>query len=105
MPIIAVQGAYSVGRLYGNTSFYPVEGMTVRKGTVMQKNNYGEATVMIAPADLKFPQGVNTMVGEGYIGDYVSVALMQHLLKSDKIQVIDREMLDLQRDEISLGQS
>ncbi|MDR0231961.1 MAG: hypothetical protein LBI82_07565 [Dysgonamonadaceae bacterium] len=105
LKIIAVQGAYSVGMVYGNTVIYPQEGMTVRKGTVMQRNNYGEATVMIAPAELNFPQGFNTMVGDGYIGDYVSAALMEHLLKSDKIQVIDRSMLSMQQGEISLGQS
>jgi hypothetical protein len=90
--IIAVQGNYSVGKIYGNAIVYPGEGMTVRKGSVIQKNNYGETTVMIAPAELNFPQGLNTMVGDGYIGDYVSAALMLHLLKSDKIHLIDRSI-------------
>ena len=90
--VIAVQGMYSVGIVYGNSRTHLGEGMTVGKGTVMQRNDYGEATVMIAPAELNFPQGLNTMVDGGYIGDYVSAALMSHLLKSDKIQLVDRSI-------------
>jgi len=96
--IIAVQGAYAVGRVYGNSATSLQEGMTVRKGSVIQKDDWGEVTVMIAPAELNFPQGLNTMVknesgDEGYIGDYVSAALMPHLLESGKIQLIDSSML------------
>lgn len=96
--IIAVQGTYAVGKVYGNATSYPEEGMTVRKGTVMQRNDYGEATVMIAPAELNWPEVKNVMVGdgngnEGYIGDYVSAALMKQLLKSGNIQVVDRSIL------------
>jgi curli biogenesis system outer membrane secretion channel CsgG len=103
--IIAVQGAYSVGKVYGNTSINPQEGMTVSKGTVIQKNDYGETTVMIAPVELNFPQGLNTMVGDGYIGDYVTAALMEQLLKSDKIQVLDRSILQTQRNELNMAGS
>lgn len=103
--IIAVQSNYAVGLVYGDAASHLAEGMTVKNGTVMQKNSYGETTVMIAPAELNFPQGVNTMVGDGYIGDYVSAALMSHLLQSDKIQLIDRSALAMQQNEISLGKS
>ena len=103
--IIAVQGAYSVGRVYGNTATYPEKGMTVGQRTVIQKNNYGETTVMIAPAEVNFPQVVNTMVGSGYIGDYVSDVLMEHLLKCNKIKLVDRSILSTQQNEIAMGQS
>ena len=97
--IIMVQGDYSVGRVYGNATIWPEEGMTVRKETsVIQRDDWGEVTVMIAPADLNFPKGLNNMVGNGYgdagyIGDYVSAALMPHILKSGKIQLIDSSLL------------
>ena len=103
--IIAALGDYSVGRVYGNMTTPPGEGMTVQKGPVVQKNKYGETTVMIAPAEVNFPQGLNTTVGDGFIGDLVSDALMEHLMESDKIQLIDRSMLTTQQSEISLGQS
>jgi len=103
--IIAVQGAYSVGKIYGNLIAELQPEMVVGKRNVIQKNGYGETTVMIAPADLNFPQGMNTMVGDGYIGDYVSDALMEQLLKCDKIQLIDRSIYAIQQNEISMGQS
>jgi curli biogenesis system outer membrane secretion channel CsgG len=65
----------------------------------------GKVTVMIAPVELNFPQGVNTMVGDGYVGDYVSDILMEHLLQCDKIQLIDRSVLQTQRDEQSMAGS
>jgi len=99
--IIAVQGAYSVGRVYGNPTTYPAEGMTVGKGTTIQKDDWGEVTVMIAPAELNFPKGLNNLVenqgneyvDQGYIGDYVSAALMPYILKSGNIQLIDSSVL------------
>ena len=92
--IIAVLGNYSVGRVYGNTITLPREGMTVRK----EGDDLREVAVMIAPADLNFPKGLNTTVknengDEGYIGDYVSAALMPYLLKSGKIRLIDSSQL------------
>jgi len=95
--IIAVQGKYSVGRIYGNLANYPQVGMTVRKETIIKKNDYGETTVMIAPAELNWPKGENALINnmssnEGYIGDYISAALTQHLLESNKIQVVDRSI-------------
>jgi hypothetical protein len=74
----------------------------VKESRIVQGN--GEVTVMIAPADLNFPKGENNMVSngneyvsEGYIGDYVSAALMPHLLKSGKIQLIDHSLLTPQQ--------
>jgi hypothetical protein len=105
LKITAVRGVYAVGKVYGNITTELKATMTVRKDTSLPVNGYGEATVMIAPAELNFPQGINTMVGDGYIGDYVSATLMEHLLKSNKIQLLDRSMLDIQKREISMGQS
>jgi curli biogenesis system outer membrane secretion channel CsgG len=70
----------------------------------------GKVTVMIAPVELNFPKDVNTMVGdgmsgEGYVGDYVSDVLMEHLLQCDKIQLLDRSVLQTQRDEQSIAGS
>ena len=113
--IIAVQGAFSVGWVNGTPSVFPREGMTVRKETIHPSNNYrstvytgsemiarqetvtpqydyGKTTVMVGPADLNFPAGYNTMVGDGYIGDIVATTLMSHLLRSDKIQLVDRSI-------------
>jgi hypothetical protein len=105
--IIAVQGSYSVGRVYGNPAISPVEGMTVRKGSKIEANGYGETTVMIAPASVMLPEGVNTLIDggndqKGYIGDLVSAELMNELLKCEKITVIDRSVLETQESEINL---
>lgn len=58
-------------------------------------NNSGKVTVMIAPADVNFPQGVNNMVigadgNTGYVGDYVITALEKQLSQCDKIELIDQ---------------
>ena len=83
----------------------PVYEEPVKKENASPVHKYDETTVMIAPAEVNFPQGVNTMVQDGYIGDYVTAALMEQLLKSNKIQLIDRSILDIQRNEINMGQS
>jgi len=57
-------------------------------------NSDGKVPIMIAPADVNFPQGINNMVvgtngDTGYIGDYVAAVLSEQLLKCDKIQLLD----------------
>jgi len=106
--ITAVQSEYSIGIVYGDANTVLAEGMNIRKESTLPVNNYSEAIVMIAPAEVNFPQAMNTMVGDtysggGYIGDYVSAALMEQLLKSNKIQLIDRSILQTQRDELSMA--
>ncbi|MCL2327739.1 MAG: CsgG/HfaB family protein [Bacteroidetes bacterium] len=109
--VIQVTNAYSIGKAYGNTETDQLaDAMTIKKGTLLQTDGYGATGVIIAPAELNFPQGMNTMVGsyeagEGYIGDYVSAALIKHLLKSDKIQILDRSMIEIQQREINMGQT
>jgi len=100
--VIQVTNTYSIGKAYGNTETYQLaEAMTVRKGTILQTDGYGETTVMIAPASVMLPEGVNTLVSgsdgqQGYIGDVVSAELMNELLKCKKITVIDRSVLATQ---------
>ena len=106
--ITAVQSEYSIGIVYGDAKTVLAEGMNIRKESTLPVNNYSEAIVMIAPAEVNFPQAMNTMVGDtysggGYIGDYVSAALMEQLLKSNKIQLIDRSILQIQRDELTMA--
>jgi len=109
--VIDVQNTYSIGRVYGDAKYSLEMGMSVRKNAFMPVNDYGEATVIIAPPDINFPQGLNTMVGNpfggegGYIGDYVTAVLMEHLQKSNKIKLLDRSILQMQRDEQNMGKS
>lgn len=106
--VIKVTASYSIGKAYGNTDIHQLaDAMTVRKA-ILQTNNYGETTVMVAPAEVHLPQGVNTMVSsangeQGYIGDVVSAELMSHLLKCSKITVIDRFSTTLQTQQQELG--
>jgi len=106
--VIKVTDTYSIGKAYGNTDIHQLaDAMTVRKGAVLQTNGYGETTVMIAPASVMLPEGVNTLVSnsngqQGYIGDVVSAELMNELLKCQKITVIDRSAIATQQTEIDL---
>jgi curli biogenesis system outer membrane secretion channel CsgG len=87
---------------YNEPYYSPVQERPAMQGD-------GKVAVMIAPVELNFPQGVNTMAGDesggGYVGDYVSDVLMEHLLQCDKIQLIDRSVLQTQRDEQSMASS
>ena len=108
--ITDVQSAYSIGKIYGNATIPFAEGMLVKKEDAKPILNHDirEVTVMVAPAEVNFPQGMNTMVGgydAGYIGDYVTAALMEQLLKSNKIHVLDRSILQAQETEIELANS
>jgi len=62
--VIRVTDTYSIGKAYGNTDIHQLaDAMTVRRGAILQTNGYGETTVMIAPASVMLPEGVNTLVG------------------------------------------
>jgi len=106
--VIQVTNAYSIGKAYGNTEIFQLaDAMTVSKGTVLQADGYGETTVMIAPASVMLPEGVNTLVSgsngqQGYIGDVVAAELMNELLKCKKITVIDRSVIAVQETEFNL---
>jgi len=61
-------------------------------------NNDEKASVVIAPAEVQFPDGVNNMIvgatGEsGYVGSYVSAALTKQLKKCDKIRLLDPSVM------------
>ena len=109
--VIKVTDSYSIGKAYGNTAINQLaDAMTVRKGTILQADGYGETTVMIAPASVMLPEGVNTLVSSGngqpgYIGDVVSAELMNELLKCKKITVIDRSVFATQDTEINFAQN
>ena len=103
--IVAVNAAYTVAEAMGNLSLEM--GMTVQRENDIPPK---EVTVMIAPAVTDFPEGANNMVlssnGEmAYLGDYVSAALMEHLLKSNKIQLLDRSILAAREIEKGLTQN
>jgi len=78
-----------------NTPIQPETRTNIQPDNQSPVNNNGKVTVMIAPADVNFPQGVNNMVvgangDTGYIGDYVIAALSEQLLKCDKVQLLDQ---------------
>ena len=106
--VIQVTDAYSIGKAYGKTETYQLaDAMTVSKGSLLQTDGYGETTVMIAPASVMLPEGVNTLVSsgyssQGYIGDVVSAELMNELLACKKITVIDRSVIAVQETEFHL---
>jgi len=75
----------------------PVQQET-RKTNYPPANNDGKATVVIAPAEVQFPDGVNNMIvgatGEsGYVGSYVTAALTKQLKRCDKIRLLDPSMM------------
>ena len=106
--IISVNADYAVAKALGN---FPLEaGMTVQRGSALAKNGYGDVSVIIAPAETEFPEGANNLVyntnsGTAYLGDYVSATLMEHLLKSNKIQMLDRSTLKSRTQEKALNDS
>ena len=131
--ITNVTGKYSVGKVYGDTTteleaemtllktadVFPVSNSQyvnnnepVHNAAPLYNNpqpvyNSNEVTMMVAPVELNFTQSENTKVGNaenaGYIGDYVSAALMQHLLKSNKIHLVDGSILSTQQNESNTG--
>jgi hypothetical protein len=60
-------------------------------------------TVLVAPIELNFPQGMNTMVGDGDIGDYVTAVLMEYLLRSNRVRLLDRSVWDAQMRELEIA--
>ena len=109
--VIQVTNTYSTGKVYGSTEIHQLaDAMTVCKGTGLSTDDYNEATVMIAPASVMLPEGVNTLVSgsngqQGYIGDIVAAELMNELLKCKKITVIDRSVIATQETEYNLVRS
>ena len=103
--VVSVTSNYIVGKEYGDSIPKLAEEMVVRKTislpitTTLPINSNKKSTIMIAPVELNFSQGENTK--NGNIGNYVSDVLMQHLLKSDKIQLVDRAILVAQQNEIN----
>jgi hypothetical protein len=99
--ITGVTATYSVARALGNGPLEPK--MLVSKDPGLRTNLDGEVTVMIAPAEITYPD--NYRVEDGDFSDVVAAMLMEQLMQSDKIQLLDRSVLDVQRQEISMGQS
>jgi len=63
--------------------------MAVRKAEKLCKNGYGETIVMIVPvAKYDYPDNYN--VSEGNFGEIVPDILMNYLMQSDNIKLIDR---------------
>jgi hypothetical protein len=99
--ITAVTATYSVARALGNGPLEPKMIVSKKPGKRICLD--GEVTVMIAPAEITYPD--NYKVEDGDFSDVVAAMLMEQLMQSDKIQLLDRSVLDMQRQEISMGQS
>ena len=93
--IYSVTKNYSIAMVYSKYGHIEFEElMTVKKEEAhLAKNVYGETVVMIAPAWINWPEVNNVMIEGGYLGDFVSAVLMEHLLKCDKIKLVDRSIM------------
>jgi TonB family protein len=100
--IIAVENDYSIGKAMSNITLLEA-GMSVRKETSLPVNGYGEVAVLIAPAEINWPN--NYQVDDGSFAEIISATLMKHLLKSNKIQLLDRSVLETQRQELNMANS
>jgi hypothetical protein len=89
LQVKSVSSEYVIAKAYGEATTELVPEMVVR----IDKKQQSEISFMIAPTDMNFPKGMNYKVEDGFIGDYVSAALMPHILNSPKIQLISSSLL------------